>query len=329
MNILNKLPNDLQEKILNHYEDDEKIRNLIRKIPIIFNLHMTCMYEHYPDNNLIENDFNLESYITCDSNNLVWVTSNIYWGRWSGWSYNFYNIPIGYLYSEKQIKVIVRKWKDIFAEYIKYNYSSSKYSFKNLIRKHYKIEYGFDVSKTSETLQILKSKYLYKIIKNQWFSDQLFNKVKNNSEIFNTLSNFEKNCCEYSLSKYYHNRFHIDDACPDLGSDYIRPPYTYSDLKYIKKSCPNIYKCLEDYDELYSINYKLSDNLKSYVKLYLQLEEENSKYYENQNYKFENIDPPELFNQKVKDIIQEEWLNGYTANTGYLVLPKLHFLLIT
>ena len=265
---------------------------------------MTCILD-----NDIKNNFSLQSHIECDSNNLIWFNSYIYFNEWTGWASNFRNIPIGYLYNINQIKSIVKKWKDIFFEYIKYNYSNSIDSFKKNVSKNYEISYGLYERKTDK-INIIRSKYLYKIIKSQWFSDELYDKVKNDSEMLNRLSDLE---IDYDLYILYSSvgKFRIDEAFSNVPSKDFRTPFSHNDLKHIKEKLPKTYKCLEDYDQLYSLNYKLSNELKLYADMYVKLEERS-----------ENIDTPEIFNEKVKNLFPNDY--NIDSHSGYVHMHKLH-----
>jgi hypothetical protein len=305
---------------------DENIRKLLRKNKISLSLDITYIDKHQ------EKSLSVNSFIICDFNNLVWCNAFM-WTDAS--SYKFYNIPIGYLTNIKQIKNIIKKWKYVFYEYFKYNYNFFKYHYEITKSNFYEISYGLE-EKNIDKVDILKSKYLYNIIKNQWFSDQFYEKVKIDSQLMTKLSELKKDYDPYLIESSL-GRFRIDESCPTLGAFYIRPPYEYGDLKHIKTNCLNIYKCLEDYNELYSINYKLPPEIRLYVKISNQLDEANTKYYEKYpnkrcDDKFEgfeiDIDPPEIFNQKVKDIVKDivkdDSMNGIRVHSGYISMLKLH-----
>lgn len=313
MNILAKLPYDLQEKVLEEYLKCEALRALVKNYPIEFTMAMQG--EILLREELIKRDFFFSTHIWCDEQNLVKANFTIAWSSWTGWSYNLRNVPLGFI-NEHNCLEIVKRWKRAFYEYVRLNYTFGKRSFENAVSDGYKV-ISFSVPQDSLNkihLSKLKSKALAKVVKRAWFNlnvDQI-------RPLEFKLKGIDNQDNWSNVNDGDIERFRMDDSCPDLGSDFIRVPYTGDDLELVKKQMPFIYKCLEDNDELWSPKIEFSPGMKKYINLY--------NWY---NDRFQTLPPPEKFNQMVYDVIHKDldvgWCSlSYDYHTKYVVLPKIH-----
>lgn len=301
MDILTRLPADLQERVLHEYEKCEKLRSLVRNFPIEFTMHFN------------NREIRLSTKIWCEPNNLVKCHFEIFWSHWRGWSYNLKNVPLGYI-SENNCLDICKRWKRAFFEYLRLNYTHGKRSFQNAVFG------GFEVSSFSDAFyrtDRLKSKKLANIVKKSWFNINI-NSVKPLEDRLKQIDNSEDfDCVDERIVK----RFRMDDSCPDLGSDFVRVPYTLADLTMIQTSMPFIYKCLEDNNELWSPRYDLSVGMKRYIELYNQFHD-----------KPETLPPSEEFNFIAQDVIHNDlglrwYIGSYEYYSKYIVLPKIHVIM--
>lgn len=318
MDILTKLPLDLQEKVLEEYIKCEGLRALVRNYPVEFTMILNT--EIMLRGELRKNDIVLSTKIWCDEYNFVRAHFDIYWSSWIGWSYNVKNVPLGYI-CERDCIGIVKKWKKAFYEFLKLNHSFGKKSFENTKCKGYTVE-SFSVPKNAvikAEMNRLQTKKLAKIIKKAWFGLNV-DQIKPLEQKLKTIDNQDDFDCPNVIEATI-GRFRMDDSCPDLGSDFIRVPYTSEDLELIRDKMPFIYKCLEDNDELWSPRLEFSPGMKKYIKLYNVF-----------NNSPEELPPPDEFNAVVQDIIVNDleigWYSlSYDYNSKYIVMPKLNELL--
>lgn len=318
MELVAKLPFDLQEKILEEYLKCEQLRALVRNHPIEF--AMLLETESFLSGELRKGDIEFTTKIWCDETNFVRANFDIFWSSWCGWSYNIKNVPLGWL-SESNCLDIIHKWKTAFYEFVRLNHTFGKRSFKNAEFKWFRIEY-FSVGQDKvvrKTMNKLKSKKIAQIVKNAWFNLNIEH-IKPLVEKLKEIDNQDDFDCPSMIDPIV-GRFRMDDSCPDLGSNFVRVPFTDEDLELVRDKLPFVYKCLEDYDELWSPRLEFSPGMKKYIQLYNQ-------FYDRP----ETLPPPEEFNALVYDIITKEleigWYSlSYDYCSKYVVLPKIHELL--
>lgn len=318
MELLAKLPFDLQEKVLEEYEKCEKLRALVRNHPI--EITMAIESENMIRGEIRKNDFHLDTKIWCDENNLIRANFDIYWSSWIGWSYNLRHVPLGYIY-EGNCMQIAQSWKKAFYEYLRFNHKYGKRSFENAVCRGYRVNF-FSVATDSVVYwntTNLKTKKLAQIMKRSWFNLNV-DDIKPLETKLKDVDNLDDFDC-MSITEPIIGRFRMDDSCPDLGSDFVRVPYTIDDLNTIKDNMPFIYKCLEDNDELWSPRFEFSPAMKKYIKLYNQYNDAP-----------DTLPPSEEFNAIIYDIISKDleigWYSlSYDYYSKYVVLPKIHELM--
>ena len=328
MDILEKLPHDLQEHVYKCLKQLKVLRNKPRQVQLSFDHCLVCSaqkfseVEHkYIDGEDYDNKFSFTTTITCDRHDMVWVTHEVKWSQWNGWVYNLVDIPLMVLDSEKDIKKLIKLMKATHAECIKYNHKTGGKSFKNQKSSWFEMN---DVKYKKLSSNLLKA-----YIKKMWFSDELAfallperHKDQDQTSIeyeYGQPSETEDEIDEPYQRRY---RFRVEDACPDIGSSDICMPYIHADLQKVQKEMPVTYKCLEDNGKLWSPYFKLSAPIIKYSKHWLALNEAIDKK------DFTNILPPDQFNQLVTGILTDELnlnclCDTICLNTGYMGMPDI------
>jgi hypothetical protein len=220
------------------------------------------------------------------------------------------------LKSKKDVPKLVKLWKSIYSEYLKYNYSSGDYSFKDPKDNWYEIQ--DDPTKHRK----LRDRMLCNLIKKEWFS--------------------ENNLKPLNDSKYHKYRFQLNDSCHSMGSYDICEPYSHNDLIDIQKNLPTVYECLERNNQLWSSYIKLNPGMKKYIKYLLMMDDAINDYHKKYDipvydlhnpeknifHGYDGLPSPEIFNAEVEFIIKDELkLDCYSCGrwcaTGYICMPEL------
>jgi hypothetical protein len=305
MDIFSVLPYDLQEYIYKLFLENKRLDDLLKITPIIIEKHFHCK------NNLIgavsiNNPFFIRATLQTE-NDKVYMKCEIDFDIYIGYSYNMYNIPIGNI---NGIYSLIKSIKNIFMEYLRYNYKHGKYTFKNCYDTYYKIKYiDWDmlnqrIIKTKD----LTNKLLKSIIKKQWFNN--IEVLKKNSKLMKLLSEIEIDelAFPYFPNKYL-GLFRIDDALPNIYSKFIRVPYSFANCIYMQNHLPIIYKHLEENSALFS---PLPTN--KLIRKLIQLKNSNKTCDE--------------FNEELENIMREldpSYNNLIIPQTGYAYLTdELH-----
>jgi hypothetical protein len=329
MEFLEKLPLDLAYKVIDMYEDMERCKNLPRHAPIRIIQSFTCIWEDHCLSHfrIRENEFEFETIIRCDDQNMVWMSCVLYCNSWSGWAHNMYNVPIMYLRNQtrQELLQLVKLVKKCYFEYIKYNYTYSKMSFKNRQKSHYEIKYYNEVSNeyVSERCSHpnkLASKHLMRIIRHKWLNGnvemakQYALKYREFDDDLNWDAHPSLLCNEDNW------RFRLDESCYDMGSKNIRVPYMIHDLRSVQTHLPIVYGLLQKHDHLWTPLRKMSANLKEYITLYVAYAEAVD------NNELSLFMPAEEFNAKMNRLMEAFGFTHsiYCAHTGYSEPLDIH-----
>ena len=339
LQIIKRLPLDLQLKVLNEYERLERLRNAMRHARITIENTFVCEVEHDREN-WRETPFSIRASIRCDNDNMVWMTCTMHWGHWKGWSSDMYNVPLMRI-SSNTIKQVVSLFKKCYFEFIRFNYIYSVLSFKGKKHNQIKMTY-YDCVQGKEMVRIprhkerLSCKLLRTIIQRAWFND----------DVIPTCSIAEE-CLKYDRFIHYANPqlackedytlFRLDDTCYDLGTENIRVPYTHDDLSLLRANLPIVYQCLEANDQLSTPYRRLKPAMKSYVALCTAFERAQEQYrriYGEVQFTgtlfhgFEGLPSKDEFNATVMHILRNKlrltwYSHSYDMFTGYAVLMRI------
>ena len=321
MDIFTNLPFDIQFMIYNIYKKNKYIHSLVKSTPIVLIKHYHCKNNCYYNNNIGDNIFNLRITLRCDKNDLCWINCQCEFASYIGYCYNLFNIPIEDI---NNIDNLIRKTKEVFMEYIKYNHNYGKFTFKNCLKTYYEIQYlNFETFKydSIDNLVSMPHKLLKKIIKKQWFDEKHMDIIEKNKDLI-----INNECAFPNFPDKYLRFFRIDDNIIDLGSEYIRVPYTYDDCIHIKDKLPIIYKLLDKYGCLIS-PYIDSKPLRQLLNLYIKKQNvtdfENLLEIEDYNSEVEQLIKDILNHKNYKNIIMPETGIAYIADKPHELLSFL------
>lgn len=283
-----------------------------------FNQTFVCMFT----GNDRVNEFTMYSSIHYDKFNVVWCSCNINMGFWCGTAYDFVDIPLMCLKSKKDIPKLVKLWKRVYSEYLKYNYVSGDYSFKDPKDNWYEIQ--DDPTKHRK----LRDRMLCNLIEKEWFSENNLKPLNDSDDTY--------------FHKYHKYRFQLNDSCHSMGSYDVCEPYSHNDLIDIHKNLPTVYECLEKNNQLWSSYIKLNPGMKKYIKYLLMMNDAISDYrkkygdlvYDLHNpeknifHGYDGLPSPEIFNVEVESIIKDElnikyYNKSFSCATEYICMPEL------
>lgn len=340
MDIIKELPFDLQQKIIDDYVELEKIRNLPRHMPLKIIQHFKCDY-HSLCTIQKENIFEAEITMRCDLSNMVWLTCTLEWGSWSGCSSNMYNVPLMKLTngSDKELIALVKLIKKCYVEYIRFNYTYSKSSFRRK-ESYYSLEYNNIItdkliSERCPHDNKLPNKVVKSFIKRLWFDHFDLEFIKDHKDSFLSFdSSIQYNAHPSISNKDDCWRFRLDDTCYDMGTHNIRIPYTMSNLSFIKQHLPTIFHLLQKHDHLWTPYRLLPKDIKEYVTLYTAYNDAVEKYHELHQDKedifkgYKDLMSAEEFNEEFKRIITNIGIRadsyGMCCFTKYIVPWDIH-----
>jgi hypothetical protein len=357
--LVNHLPLDIKEVIYQMYKNRFEMQTLLKKPPVNFAMHLTRTsspsHDGFDDDMAGNRDFEFNTSISCDNSNLVWAHFTICYSRWCGWCYNLHNVPLMHIpndWNTKTITKLVKLWKQVFAEYVHYNHQCGTKSFYKRSKQEFELGFWDWERQPCDSLPIqenetkrmpyLRCKDLVKLIRQRWYNDEMLDVLQTSPELQETIKSYTRDAygfpdiCSKSLG-----RFRMDDAIPDMGSFYVRVPYSPVGLKCIKDDLPVVFSLLEHHGQLHSPKLEFTEPMKEYMELSKMIKEAEANYIEKHGCKpgrnhsfqgYDNMPPAAEFNERVENIIRNRFgWNWHSASydyyTGYVDIMDVHELI--